>query len=222
MTDRKEPEDASGEDDIYVIDDTGDLQDVQDLAGYRETPVPVGEEEEAEAAPPGRQAPAGNRAGAGEVESLRAETEKLKDQLLRSRAEFENFRKRAEREKTDFFRYALSDTLRELLPVLDNFERAISIEYGPVEDFRQGVEMIHKQLSETLTRTGLETIDPLGEPFDPTYHEAIARDEKSDEEPNTVTEVLQKGYLLHERLLRPALVRVAAGGGGSTEDESSS
>lgn len=217
MTDRKEPEGPAGEDEIYVIDDTGDLDEVQELAGYRDAPVPV--EEIASSTGGGAVSPDGDPGG---VDALRTESQKLKDQLLRSRAEFENFRKRAEREKSEYFRYALSEALRELISVLDNFERAISIEYGPVEDFRQGVEMIHKQLSEMLTRNGLETLDPLGQPFDPTYHEAIARDENSDAEPNTVTEVLQKGYVLHDRLLRPALVKVAAGRAPASQDESSS
>src|SRR5688500_5906582 len=125
MNESKKPDVPAGEEDIYVIDDTGDMQEVQDLAGYREIPVPAGEEE---------------GTGGPELERRRQETEKLRDQLLRSRAEFENFRRRAERDKADFFRHALSDTFRELIPVLDSFERAMSVTSGTPEDFRQGID----------------------------------------------------------------------------------
>ena len=199
MNDSKKPDTPSGDDDVYVIDDTGELQDVQDLAGYRETPVPV---DDASAAEPG---PADA--------SLREENQKLRDQYLRSRADFDNFRKRVEREKVEYFRYALADTLKELLPALDNFERALGAGAGAGEDFRKGVEMIYKQLSDTLGRAGLQAIDPAGEPFDPKFHEAIARHETTDVAPHTVVDVLQKGYLLHDRLLRPAMVRVSVAPG---------
>lgn len=201
MTEPKKPETGAGDDDIYVIDDTGELQDVQDLAGYRARPVPA----------------AGEAAGAGPEETLepglREENQKLRDQFLRSRADFENYRKRVEREKSEYFRYALSDTLREILPALDNFERALGTETAAQEDFRKGVEMIYKQLFDALGRAGLKAIDPVGEPFDPAFHEAIARCETTDAEPHTVFDVLQKGYLLHDRLLRPAMVRVAVAPG---------
>ena len=198
MTDPTKPDSDSGDEDIYVIDDTGELQEVQELAGYRETPVPV---DEAEAA----SAPAGA--------DLREENQKLRDQYLRSRADFDNFRKRVEREKAEFFRYALADTLREILPALDNFERALGTDAGAGEDFRKGVEMIYKQLSDVLERAGLQAIDPAGEPFDPMFHEAIARHETTDVAPHLVVDVLQKGYLLHDRLLRPAMVRVSVAPG---------
>ncbi len=198
MTEPKKPETGSGDDDIYVIDDTGELQDVQDLAGYRARPVPAG----GEAEPEGTLEP-----------GLREENQKLRDQYLRSRADFENFRKRVEREKSEYFRYALADTLREILPALDNFERALGTDTATQEDFRKGVEMIYKQLSDALGRAGLKAIDPAGEPFDPALHEAIARYETADAEPHTVFDVLQKGYLLHDRLLRPAMVRVAVAPG---------
>ncbi|HVR42083.1 MAG TPA: nucleotide exchange factor GrpE [Thermoanaerobaculia bacterium] len=204
MSDRKEPDDVSGDEDIYVIDDSGDLDEVQELAGYREAPVPVGEEDSS--SPP---AGSGRGAGGG-AESVRAESEKLRDQLLRTRADLENYRKRAERERSEFRRYALADTLRELLPVLDNLERALAVEGGAADDFRTGVEMIQRQLADVLARAGLSSNDPAGQPFDPSYHEAIAREETDEVEPNRVIDVLQKGYLLHDRLLRPALVKVSA------------
>ncbi len=202
MTDPNKPEQGAGDDDIYVIDDTGELKDIQELAGYREAPVPVGADETGEA---------GGAPGAGDA-ALREENQKLRDQYLRSRADFENFRRRVEREKAEYFRYALADTLREILPVLDNFERALEHETAG-SDFRTGVEMIYKQLADLLARGGLKAIDPAGEPFDPTYHEAIARHETTEVEPHLVVDVLQKGYLLHDRLLRPAMVRVSVAPG---------
>jgi molecular chaperone GrpE len=205
VTDPNKPDAGSGDDDIYVIDDTGELKDVQELAGYRETPVPV-DETTGEAAP----APA---AEPGEASALREENQKLRDQYMRSRADFDNYRKRTEREKAEYFRYALADTFRDILPVLDNFERALAADTGVADDFRTGVEMIQKQLADVLARGGLVTIDPAGEPFDPNFHEAIARHETTDVAPHVVVDVLQKGYLLHDRLLRPAMVRVSVAPG---------
>ncbi|HEY0590460.1 MAG TPA: nucleotide exchange factor GrpE [Thermoanaerobaculia bacterium] len=208
MTDPNKPDQAAGDDDIYVIDDTGELKDIEELAGYRETPVPVNEQTgEAGPAPRG-EATAGE---APDIAALREENQKLRDQFLRSRADFENFRKRVEREKAEFYRYALGDTLRDILPVLDNFERAL--EHEGDDDFKTGVEMIYKQLADALARAGLRAIEPAGEPFDPTFHEAIARHETTDVEPHRVVDVLQKGYKLHDRLLRPALVRVSVAPG---------
>ncbi|HVT43523.1 MAG TPA: nucleotide exchange factor GrpE, partial [Thermoanaerobaculia bacterium] len=158
MTDRKRPEDEPSDEEVYVIDDTGDLQEVQDLAGYREMPVPVEEsDEEPTLARPG------STSEGGENEEIRRENMTLRDQLLRSRADFENFRKRAERERSDFFRYALADTFRELLPVLDNFERALATGGEVPDEFRTGIEMIYKQLSDILSRSGLKVLEPKGE-----------------------------------------------------------
>lgn len=218
MTD--EPKGSAPDDEIYVIDDTSEMQDVRDLAGYRDAPEPVVE----------GGIPAGNRTqDAGEAEemdgselgSLRAENEKLKDQFLRSRADFENYRRRMEKEKNEFRRYAVADTLRDLLPVLDNFERALSVSTASVEDFKTGIEMIARQLADVLERQGLQTLDPAGEPFDPLFHEAIARVETDEAEPNSVFDVMQKGYMLHERLLRPAMVRVAVPSGRAEGEDGS-
>ncbi|MFN2239170.1 MAG: nucleotide exchange factor GrpE [Thermoanaerobaculia bacterium] len=218
MTD--EPKGPAPDDEVYVIDDTGEMQDVRELAGYRDGPEPVNDN----GSPAGNSLPVAEEAaeaGGSELGSLRAENEKLRDQFLRSRADFENFRRRMEKEKVEFRRYAVADTLRDLLPVLDNFERALSVPTASVEDFRTGIEMIARQLAEILERTGLQTIDPAGEPFDPLFHEAIARVETAEAEPNSVFDVMQKGYMLHERLLRPAMVRVAVPSGrGEGEDGS--
>jgi molecular chaperone GrpE len=123
----------------------------------------------------------------------------------------ENFRKRSEREKADFQRYALGSVIRDLLPVLDNFDRALEhAEEG--DEFHKGVSLIYKQLFDVLQRHGLKPIIDSGVRFDPNIHEAVIREEDSSVPSHTVTAVLQKGYFLHDRLLRPAMVKVAVGG----------
>jgi molecular chaperone GrpE len=146
-----------------------------------------------------------------EIERLESELDELRDIHLRKLAEFDNFRKRTEREREDFRRLASEDLIRELLPVLDNFERAL--QHGTDADFgafRDGVVMIARQLWDTLERQGVQAIDPLGKPFSPEVHEAVHQVEDSDLEPGTVAMVLAKGYLLNGRLLRPAMVGVVA------------
>ncbi len=146
------------------------------------------------------------------AEQAEEDAGRLREALLRKVADFENLKKRTEREKNEYVRYALADAFRELLSVLDNFERAMahSTVPGGEDDFRKGVEMIARQLADTLRKFGLVEVDALGKPFDPTVHEAVMREETREVAPGTVTEVLQKGYLLNERLLRPAFVKVAA------------
>jgi molecular chaperone GrpE len=144
--------------------------------------------------------------------ALKAEEEagKLREALLRKSADFDNLKRRTEREKTDFFKFALAEVIRDLLAVLDNFERAMEHrDTSSDADFRQGVAMIGKQLAETLRKYGLTEIPAEGLPFDPNVHEAIAREETDAAAPGTVLSVLQKGYALNDRLLRPARVKVA-------------
>jgi molecular chaperone GrpE len=145
-----------------------------------------------------------------EVASLREQLNELRESYLRKLAEFDNFRKRTEREREEFNRTAGEGIVRELIPVLDNFERAVqhASDTDP-EAFRLGVEMIAKQLFDMLQRQGLESIDPEGEPFEPEFHEAIQRVEDSEHTPGTVAWVLAKGYLFGGKLLRPAMVGVA-------------
>jgi molecular chaperone GrpE len=146
-----------------------------------------------------------------EIERLEKELDELRDIHLRKLAEFDNFRKRTERERIEIQRHANEELVRELLPVLDNFERAL--EHGSQADagaFHEGVEMIAKQLWDTLERMGVEVIEPMGEKFSPEYHEAVHRVEDSSLEPGTVASVLAKGYLFNGRLVRPAMVGVVA------------
>ncbi len=145
-----------------------------------------------------------------ESERLRLELADLREMYLRKLAEFDNFRKRTEREREEFARTAGEGVVRELVPVLDNFERAL--QHGADDGsqaFRQGVEMIARQLWDVLQRQGLEVIDPGGQPFEPEFHEAVQRVEGSDHPPGTVVWVAAKGYLFGGRLLRPAMVGVA-------------
>jgi len=143
-----------------------------------------------------------------EVEALRRELADLRDRSLRTLADFDNFRKRAERERQDVRRYALLEPLREFLPVVDNLERALQAG-GSAEDLKRGVELILRQMQELLRRFGVREVAADGEVFNPSVHEAVARTESERVNTPTVTETLVPGYMLHDRLLRPAMVKVA-------------
>jgi molecular chaperone GrpE len=189
-------------DDTYVIEDTGGS--VEELEReMRETA------EEAVAEAPADDA--GPAAAAGGDDAIRAENQQLKDRYLRTLADYENFRKRNEREKADFFKHALGAVLKDILPVLDNFDRALEhAEEG--DEFHKGVLLIYKQLFDVLQRHGMKPIEDVNVHFDPNIHEAVIREEDDSVPSHTVVAVLQKGYFLHDRLLRPALVKVAVGG----------
>lgn len=189
MSDEKRNE---ADDDAYVIEDTGET--IEDIEHEMEVAA-----EEAAGSGPAPAAP--EPAGGGE----------WKDRYVRTLADFENFRKRTEREKAEYGRYALAKTFQEILPVLDNFDRALDhAEEG--DDFHKGVLLIYKQLFDVLRKEGLRTLDEANVPFDPNIHEAVVREEDPSVPNHTVTAILQKGYFLHDRLLRPALVKVAVGG----------
>jgi len=145
---------------------------------------------------------------AAELQKLKAERDSLLDRLARAQAEFDNARKRAVKEQQDFREFAAADAIRPLLPVLDSFERALQVKSEP-GDFRSGVELIYKQLQDALGKIGVRAIPAKGEPFDPHVHEAIEMVETSDALDHEVLEELQRGYKLKDRLLRPAMVKVA-------------
>jgi molecular chaperone GrpE len=147
-------------------------------------------------------------AGDAELQKLKAERDSLLDRLARAQAEFENARRRAAKEQQDFRDYAAADAIKPLLPVLDSFERALLVKSDPA-DFRSGVELIYKQLQDALARAGVRAIPAKGEPFDPHVHEAIEMVETSDAADHEVIEELQRGYKIKDRLLRPAMVKVA-------------
>jgi molecular chaperone GrpE len=143
-----------------------------------------------------------------EIQTLKAERDSLLDRLARAQAEFENARRRATKEQQDFRDFALVDTVKTLLPVIDNFERALQAKSEPA-DFRSGVELIYKQLQDTLSKLGVRPIPAKGELFDPHVHEAIEMVETTDAADHEVLDEWQRGYKYKDRLLRPAMVRVA-------------
>jgi molecular chaperone GrpE len=144
----------------------------------------------------------------GELQKLRVERDTLIDRLARLQAEFENARKRSAREQQDYREYAVSDALKALLPTLDSFERALQTNKEKSE-FRNGIDLIYKQLQDALQKVGLRPIPAKGEPFDPHLHEAIEMVDTKDAEDHQIIEELQRGYKLKDRLLRPAMVKVA-------------
>jgi molecular chaperone GrpE len=150
-----------------------------------------------------------DESGAQVIAKLQTELDHVRDVYLRKLAEFDNFRKRVDRERDDLRQAALEDFVRELLPVVDNFDRALQHADADNGAFHQGVEMIAKQLHDTLERKGVSEIDPLGESFDPLVHEAVQRIEGGDHPPGTIVNVMLKGYTLGDRLIRPAMVGVA-------------
>jgi len=185
------------DDGSYVIEDTGEsIEEIEQ------------EMEKAAQEAVADDLPSGSAAGG---DAMRAENQQLKDRYMRTLADFENFRKRSDREKNDFRRYALAESMREILPVLDNFDRALEHAEGG-DDFHKGVLLIYKQLFDALQKSGLRTIEDNGVRFDPNIHEAVIREEDPSVPNHTVSAILQKGYFLHDRLLRPALVKVAVGG----------
>lgn len=158
-----------------------------------------------------------------ELGRLRREIDELRDRSVRTLADFDNFRKRADRERLDLRRYALVEPMREMLEVVDNLERALGAE-GSVEDFKTGVELILRQMRDLVRRQGVREVPAEGEPFNPSVHEAVSRREEPGlDEPRVVRE-LQRGYQLYDRLLRPAIVEVAVpadepSGGAAEADE---
>ncbi|HYS52550.1 MAG TPA: nucleotide exchange factor GrpE [Thermoanaerobaculia bacterium] len=202
MADEKRPSGNGGDDDSYVLEDTG--ESIEDL----EHSMEIAAKEAADSTATRRAKAA---AAAQDEAPLMQEQIDYKDRYLRTLADFENFRKRSEREKQDFFKYALSNLMKELLPVLDNFDRALE-HAAEGDDFHRGVLLIYKQLFDGLKKHGLRPIEESGVPFDPKIHEAVVREENPNVPSHTVVAVLQKGYFLHDRLLRPAMVKVAVGG----------
>lgn len=136
------------------------------------------------------------------------EVQELTNQLLRLQADFINFKNRVEKDKEKIYTYAAEEIVTQLLPVLDNFERALeSVEEE--DSFYQGVKMIYDQILKVLNGNGLKEIKCLGERFDPNFHHAVFAEEVEDKEEGTILEVLQKGYLLNDKVIRPSMVKVA-------------
>jgi molecular chaperone GrpE len=147
---------------------------------------------------------------ADEVAALRHERDALHDRLLRQAAEFDNFRKRGERERRDMAEHAAARLLQELLPIVDDFERALQTEAGPGADaYRQGLEIIHRQLMDLLRARGVTPVETLGTDFNPHVHQAVEYEDAPDRRDGEVIAEFRRGYRLGDRLLRPALVKVA-------------
>ena len=144
-----------------------------------------------------------------EYEQLKAERDQLVDRLARTQAEFENARKRAEREKQEYRDFAVGNVVEQFLPVIDNFELALKAT-GSAEQLRTGVELIVKQMEEILRQLQVQPVATVGEEFDPRHHEALGTVEREDLPDQHVAEEVRRGYKLRERLLRPALVRVTS------------
>jgi molecular chaperone GrpE len=163
----------------------------------------------------------GNAPGAGtqlvegaisETEKVKAERDALLDRLARLQAEFDNARKRAVREQQEFREFAAADVIRNFLPILDSFERALKAG-GDAGDFRNGVELIYRQFQDALQKSGVQPIVALGQAFDPRVHEAIEMVDTTEVPDHHVLDELQRGYKYKDRLLRPAMVRVARNSG---------
>ncbi len=213
------------EDDVLILDDSGqNLSSVELLEEITAEAARITRERNRnrDAGPP----PSENDPDPAEIESLQGEIEKVRDELaaaresekdarerqVRALADYDNLRRRTEREKVEQAKVALGNVLREILPVLDNFSAALQAQVpkaGVEDQFRSGVELIARQLGDVLGRLGLTEVPGEGAPFDPAHHEAVMRSESTEVPHNTVAQVLRKGYLLKDRLLRPAMVRVA-------------
>lgn len=202
--DTRNPDDDAEAVAIDLDSQTDDLD-----AAMREAVAAVeGVEEERRGGMAPAEGAAGSEDGSDEeVARLRREIADLRDRSMRTLADFDNFRKRAERERQDLRRYALLEPLPGFLEIMDNLGLALSAS-GSADDLKRGVEMIHRQMQELLRRLGVTEIEALNQPFDPAIHEAVAREEDPTVKKPTVTGELRRGYKLHDRLLRPAMVKV--------------
>ncbi len=185
-----------------------------------ELPAAEGGEEAATAAVAGKAAEVvgpGPRLGPGaapsETEKLKAERDALLDRLARLQAEFDNARKRAVRDQQEFREFAAADVIRNILPTLDSFERALRAGADST-DFRNGIELIYRQFQDALQKIGVQPIVAMGQPFDPRVHEAVEMVDTAEVPDHHVLDELQRGYKYKDRLLRPAMVRVARNTGG--------
>lgn len=165
---------------------------------------------EAAAANPSEAPDAPETSESTELAALKQERDDLHDRLLRKAAEFDNYRKRIERERREQADQAVVDLLRELLLVVDDFDLALNVEAPEGADaYRKGVELIHTKLHEVLRKVGVKPIDALGSDFDPNFHQAVLHEASAEHRDGEVIDELRRGYMLGDRLLRPALVKVA-------------
>jgi molecular chaperone GrpE len=170
------------------------------VAGAEQEGAPADQPEEGE-----------SDAHAAEIAKLQAEVAEHQQRALRAQADFDNFRRRTQKEKEELAKYASSKLIVELLPVIDNFERAFQAAEGSpeFESFSKGISMIFRQLESVLENEGLKAMNSVGEPFNPEYHQAIMQVESDEHEEGIVVEEVQKGYMLKDKVLRPAMVKVS-------------
>ena len=196
-------------------------KDEQKLADMKEEikRAVVKEAEEGEEVPAEGEAPAEQEAveekdeltlAKEEIESLKTQVQEKEERALRLQADFENFRRRTAKEKEELSAVVTQGILKDMLPLLDNFERAMAAEAKDIDSFKQGVEMIFKQFGEVLVKNGLEHIEVEGQKFDPNFHQAVMRVENPDLEDETIAQELQKGYMVKGRVIRPSMVQVVA------------
>ena len=144
------------------------------------------------------------------LQALQREKDELQDRLLRTAADFQNYRNRVDRERRDLIESAASDVIAEMLPIVDNFERALQAPAPPEDEaFRKGIALIHRQMLDLLRKRRVTPIEALGADFDPRYHQAVIHESSDVHREGEVMEELQRGYMLGDRLLRPAMVKVA-------------
>jgi molecular chaperone GrpE len=154
-----------------------------------------------------------------EVAKLASDLNELRQTLMRRQADFDNYRKRIEKERAEDSRRATARVIEGLIPIIDGFEHALAAHReAEYENYRKGFELIYKQLVDNTTRLGVERIDPLGKPFDPHLHQAMDRTETVSQEDGTILQVFQPGYIFHGRVLRPAMVRVAVHPGAASKE----
>jgi len=144
------------------------------------------------------------------LDALRKEKDALQDRLLRMAAEFDNYRKRVDRERREQADFATAEAIADLLPIIDDLERALKAPAsGEADGFRKGIDLIHQQMIELLRKRGVKPIDAVGTDFDPRYHQAVVQESSADHREGEVMEEFARGYMLGDRLLRPAMVKVA-------------
>jgi molecular chaperone GrpE len=154
-----------------------------------------------------------------ELGRLASDLDELRQTLLRRQADFDNYRKRVEKERSEDSRRATARVIEGFIPVIDGFEQALAVHRDAAyENYRKGFELIYKQLLENVTKLGAERFEPVGKPFDPHLHQAMDRTETTEHDDGTVLQVFQAGYMFHGRVLRPAMVRVAVHPSGASKE----
>ena len=189
-----------------------EMQQEIDEAEAAQEDAAEGSEEEApeEAASEGAAMQEEIEALKGQVEKLTGDLQEKKDRLLRLQADFDNFRRRSAKEREEISAVVTQNFCKDMLPLLDNFERAMAAETKDVEAFQKGVEMIFTQFQEVLKKNGLEQIEAVGQKLDPNFHQAVMRVEDPEKEDDTVAQELQKGYMVKGRVIRPSMVQVVS------------